>query len=214
MKKGKFISFEGIDGSGKSSAIQGVKDYLESRGIKTLCLRQPGGSSLGDELRKLLKHHPDNIENLCEVLLLCASFRACYLEKIKPALKEGVWVLTDRFADSTIAYQCGGSGIKQKSVKKLLKQSVPKEPDLTLYYDIKAETALSRVSQRGDLDNFEKRGPKYLEASRKKYLELAKKAKLSKSKEKRFFILNTEKLNKEMTLKESIKFIEKKFKLG
>lgn len=201
MNKGKFISFEGIDGSGKSSAIQKVNSHLKSLGIETLTLRQPGGSLLGDQLRSLLKHHPEKIDSLCEVLLLCASFRTCYIEKIQPALKKGVWVLTDRYTDSTVAYQCGGLGLKENNIEKLITQTVPGFPDLTLYYDIKAETAIKRVRQRGTLDNFEKRGVKFLEASRQKYLELAKNEK------GRFFTISTEKLNAIETANESIRII-------
>jgi dTMP kinase len=207
MTKGKFISFEGIDGSGKSSAIQSVNNYLKNKGINTLCLRQPGGSALGDQIRNLLKHHPEKIDNICEVLLLCTSFRACYLEKIRPAIEEGTWVLTDRYTDSTIAYQCGGLGIEQKSVENIISQTVPAFPELTLYYDIKAENAIQRVKQRGALDNFEKRGINFLEASRQKYLQLVN------SNPTKYHLINTEKLNEEETARTSIEIIEKNFQI-
>lgn len=203
MNKGKFISFEGIDGSGKSSAIGKVQAHLELLGLPTMVLRQPGGNKLGDEIRKVLKHHPEKIDSLCEVLLLCTSFRAAYLEKISPAMESGTWVLSDRYTDSTIAYQCGGLSVEQNSVEALIKQTVPGFPSLTLYYDIEAKNAIKRVEQRGTLDNFEKRGINFLEASRQKYLELASKE------PDRFFTINTEKLNELETAKESIKIIEK-----
>lgn len=217
MKKGKFITFEGIDGSGKSSAMQGVKTYLEGLNIKTISLRQPGGSSLGDEIRNILKHHPSNIDNMCEVLLLCASFRTSYIEQIKPAIEAGIWVLCDRYTDSTIAYQCGGIQELQKMngktnleitnemIQTIINLSVPNKPDLTLYYDLNANTALSRVSKRGKLDNFEKRGAQFLEASRQKYQELAS---LNLNRH-RFHTIDTETLNAEQALQESIKIIDK-----
>lgn len=203
INKAQFISFEGIDGSGKSSAMKNVNTYLQERGIKTLCLRQPGGSTLGDEIRNILKHHPEKIENLCEVLLLCASFRTCYIEQIKPTLEKGVWVLCDRFTDSTIAYQCGGMKIDEGLVRTIIDHSVPKSPDITLYYDIAANTAINRVKARGTLDNFEKRGTEFLEACRQKYLQLAKEHPT------RFFKVDTEKYNEKETSAVSTKIIEK-----
>jgi dTMP kinase len=203
INKAKFITFEGIDGSGKSSAMKNVNSYLQENGIKTLCLRQPGGSTLGNEIRNILKHHPEKIDNLCEVLLLCTSFRTCYIEQIKPTLEKGVWVLCDRFTDSTIAYQCGGMKIQEDLVKAIIEHSVPKSPDMTLYYDITANTAISRVKARGTLDNFEKRGTKFLEACRQKYLQLAK------EQPKRFFTIDTELCNEKETAAVSNKIVEK-----
>lgn len=202
MQKGKLISFEGIDGSGKSSALLGVKNYLENQGITTLCLRQPGGSSLGDELRNLLKTHPSDIDPLCEVLLLCTSFRACWLEKVKPALDTNTWVLMDRFTDSTIAYQCGGRKLSEETIKSIIKSTVPVTPDLSLYYDVDAQTALQRVAKRGILDNFEKRGLEFLRLSREKYHEIVE------NNPNRFFTIDTKSMNKKETIEKSIEYIK------
>ena len=197
-----FISFEGIDGSGKSSALTGVAEYLESQGIKTLCLRQPGGSTLGDEIRSILKHHPNDIEGLCEVLLLCASFRTSCLEQIIPALEDQKWVLCDRFTTSTIAYQCGGRELNQNLIESIIENTVPIKPDLTLYYDLSAKEALKRVGQRGALDNFEKRGLNFLAKSREKYKEIIL------ENPKNMLLIDTEKFNPKQTIEESIKLLK------
>lgn len=173
---GKLISFEGIDGSGKSSALAQASNFLERQGIKTICIRQPGGTSLGEKLRDILKNHPENISPISEVLMLSASFHEIYHQKISPELSKGTWVLCDRFTDSTIAYQSGGGGLKEQSLQKILEVACPLVPNKTFYYDISAKKALERVSQRGSgvFDNFEKRGYEYQEKIRQKFLKIAK----------------------------------------
>jgi dTMP kinase len=173
--RGELITFEGIDGSGKSSACQSAKDFLEGQGIKVIVTRQPGGSTLGNQIREILKHHPEEIDPATEVLLLSASFRQAIKEEIEPNLKKGTWVLCDRFTDSTIAYQCGGKALSESLVMSLLKQTIELTPSLTLYYDLPAQIGLKRAAERGMLDNFEKRGESFQEQIRQKYLKLAEK---------------------------------------
>jgi dTMP kinase len=173
--KGKFISFEGIDGSGKSSAIEAVGEFLAPKGIEYIITRQPGGTPLGDKIREILKHHPHEINPLGEVLLLAASFQAGLYETILPALEEGKWVLCDRYTDSTIAYQCGGKRLNEDTVRKILTECLSLNPEKTFYYDLPSKTALDRVTQRGNLDNFEKRGYEFQENVRQKYLDMAHK---------------------------------------
>jgi len=206
--RGQLISFEGIDGSGKSSAALAAKTFLERQGIKTLLTRQPGGTELGERVRDILKHHPKDIEPLSEVMLLLASFNASNKEIVEPFLASGGWVLLDRYTDSTIAYQCAGKGVKEKTLRKLIKNSIKLEPSLTLYFDITPEEGLKRASLRGKPDNFEKKGIEFQNKVRKKYLKLSKKEK------KRFKVINTllnnQDQTEELTLQEVQKLLERK----
>jgi dTMP kinase len=175
MNKGKIISFEGIDGSGKSSAAIRAKEYLEERGIKTLLTRQPGGTLLGEKIRDILKHHPQELDPLNEVMLLIASFHASNKEVIAPFLDSGGWVLMDRYTDSTIAYQCAGKGLDEVLISELIDKIITLKPSLTLYYDISPEEGLKRASLRGTPDNFEKKGIAFQEKIRRKFLDIAEK---------------------------------------
>jgi dTMP kinase len=203
MTKGKLISFEGIDGSGKSCAALAAKNYLESIGIKTLLTRQPGGTELGEKIREILKHHPKEISALSEVMLLMASFAQSNEETIKPFLASGGWVLLDRYTDSTIAYQAGGRGLSQKKIKSIIKKHLDVTPCLTLYFDVKPKIGLKRAAERGSPDNFEKKGIKFQKKIRKQYLALAKKE------GKRIKVIDSSKNNEEKTKEITLKAIEK-----
>jgi dTMP kinase len=202
---GKLISFEGIDGCGKSSAAEAVKNFLESKGVPCLLTRQPGGTELGEKIRDILKHHPKQIDPLSEVMLLIASFQASNQEIIKPFLASGGWVLLDRYTDSTIAYQSGGKGVNEKKLRKLIKTSLTLKPCLTLYFDLPPEEGLKRAAERGLPDNFEKLGVSFQNKIRKMFLKLAKK-------EKRIKVINTFENCQENTKKLSIKHVKKLLK--
>jgi dTMP kinase len=153
--QGKFITIEGIEGVGKSTNIAFVKTWLESRGVNCILTREPGGTELGEALRDLLLHG-GSVANKAELLMMFAS-RAQHLEeKIKPALEQGMWVICDRFTDSTYAYQGGGRQLNLdwiSSLEQLVHESF--QPDLTLLLDAPVEIGRARAAKRGAADRIE-----------------------------------------------------------
>lgn len=155
MKLGKFITIEGIEGVGKSTNIAFIQSQLEAKGIKTLLTREPGGTELGEQLRNLLLHGGD-VSDKAELLMMFASRAQHIEEKIKPALENGVWVICDRFTDSTFAYQGGGRQLELDWIKQL--ESLVHEafqPDLTLLLDAPVEVGRERASKRSAADRIE-----------------------------------------------------------
>lgn len=154
MKLGKFITFEGIDGSGKSTAALAAFDYLQSKGVDCILTREPGGTSLAEALRGLLLSTEHNMTADVEILILQAARAHHVIEKITPALEAGTWVICDRFADSTYAYQSKSldHALKQKewidSLQYMLK------PDVTFYmsvdYTVSSQRMAARNSAAGD----------------------------------------------------------------
>lgn len=173
---GRFITLEGGEGAGKSSQIQVVKDYLEARGIDVIVTREPGGTSVGQEIRNLLvSGDKDKWSPLSETLLILAD-RAAHLERvIRPALADGKYVVCDRFFDSTRAYQgiAGGLGLE---VIHNLQQPVlgTTLPDVTLLLDIDPEKGLSRAQERGGDLRFESKTLAYHQTLRQAFLDFAK----------------------------------------
>jgi dTMP kinase len=177
----KFIAFEGLDGSGKSSLIQGLVEALKSRSQPFVTTREPGGTPLAEELRELIIRttHEAPVPR-CELLLYQAG-RAQHVEKlIRPALQEGKWVLSDRFAASSVAFQSGGRSIPQSDVDWLNHYATGGlQPDLYVLLDLPVEESekrrLARTSATGQqLDRFEKEASEFHERVRQKYLEIAK----------------------------------------
>jgi dTMP kinase len=172
---GKFITIEGIEGVGKSTNIESIRTFLSDKQIKSIVTREPGGTSLAESIRcLLLKVEDEDPVELCELLLIFAS-RAQHIKKvIEPALKQGVWVLCDRFTDATYAYQGGGRGLSSSLISELenLVQG-PLRPDLTIILDLDVYTGLSRAKSRGALDRFEKEKLDFFERVRKAYLSIA-----------------------------------------
>mgnify|MGYP000733875607 CR=1 FL=1 len=155
MKSGKFITIEGIEGVGKSTNIAFIQSQLEAKGIKTLLTREPGGTELGEQLRNLLLHGGD-VSDKAELLMMFASRAQHIEEKIKPALESGVWVICDRFTDSTFAYQGGGRQLELDWIKQL--ESLVHEsfqPDLTLLLDAPVEVGRERACKRSAADRIE-----------------------------------------------------------
>lgn len=147
-----FIVFEGLDGSGKSTLIQGLDQELESRKISRLITREPGGTPLAEEIRGLLlKIGDEKPVDRCELLLYEAS-RAQHVDyKIKPALQRGEWVLCDRFYGSTVAFQCFARGLDRKTTDWLNDYAVGgTHPDLTILLDLSTEESLNRQDSRND----------------------------------------------------------------
>jgi dTMP kinase len=152
MEPGKFISIEGTEGAGKSTVLTFIQSCLTKFGIEAVWTREPGGTPLGEEIRKVLLHPQSNDVMMPETeLLLMFAARAQHLQTIvKPALAAGKWVVSDRFIDASYAYQCGGRGIDEKHVQMLDHWIVHGcYPDLTLLLDIAPEQGLERASKRG-----------------------------------------------------------------
>jgi dTMP kinase len=169
MSKAKFITFEGVDGAGKSTHLQWFAEALRGRGIDVLVTREPGGTPLGEKLRELLLHHPMRAGT--EALLMFAARLEHIEEVIKPALARGVWVVSDRFSDASFAYQGGGRGLplgKLEQLESWVHDGF--QPDLTLLFDIPIEVARQRLSNNASLDRFEQEKGEFFEKVRQAYL--------------------------------------------
>ena len=172
--KAKFITLEGIEGSGKTSSLKSITDLLDKKNISYVVTREPGGSSIGKELRAILLDPETEISPEVELLLMLSD-RKDHVEKvILPNLEKGNWVVSDRFMDSSIAYQGGGRQLGKKLIISLSEYLNLPQPDLTLLFDLPVETSLSRVKARGELDRFEKEELEFHKRIRNTYLDLAK----------------------------------------
>ncbi len=173
MEKGLFITFEGADGSGKTTQLNMVKDFLIEKGFDVVVTREPGSLDIGKKIREILLHAKEIVADRCEMFLFLAD-RAQHVETyIKPALKQGKIVLCDRHTDSTIAYQGYGRNQDIELLKNLNKIAVNGiEPDLTLLYDVSTEIAQLRVGS--EKDRMESAGMEFHKKVRNGYLELQK----------------------------------------
>ncbi len=172
---GVFITVEGSEGSGKTTNIAHVRAYLEAAGRDVLLTREPGGTSLGEQLRGLLLDHRQAAMSVETELLLMIAARAQHLEEvIRPALAAGRWVLCDRFTDASYAYQGAGRGMEPERIA-VLEHWVQRglRPDLTLLLDIPVEIGLQRASARGEPDRFECEVVAFFERVREGYLARA-----------------------------------------
>jgi dTMP kinase len=151
--QGKFITLEGIDGSGKSTQLRLLTGDLRSRGLDVITTREPGGTPLGRRLREAFLETVENVAPIAELLLFAAD-RAQHVELlIKPALAEGRTVISDRYADATAAYQGAGRGFPQVIVDRVIEIATGGlKPDLTLFFDISVETAISRMGSPTEAD--------------------------------------------------------------
>ena len=169
----KFITLEGIEGSGNTSSIKSITDLLDRKRISYVVTREPGGSSIGSELRSILLDPKTEISSEVELLLMLAD-RKDHVEKvILPNLETGNWVISDRFMDSSIAYQGGGRKLDKKMIDSFSRNLNLPNPDLTLLFDVPVEISLSRVKARGELDRFEQEKLDFHNRIREAYLELA-----------------------------------------
>ena len=170
--KGKFISFEGIDGAGKSTHIAFVAEWLAARGRRVVSTREPGGTALGEQLRDLLLHQKMHLET--EALLMFASRREHIAQVIEPGLARGDWVISDRFTDASFAYQGGGRGLPRAKMDALENWVHPHlQPDLTLLFDVPLAVARERLDATRTLDKFEQEQTNFFEACRNEYLRRA-----------------------------------------
>ncbi len=168
----RFITFEGIDGAGKSSHIDAVATHLRARGATVVLTREPGGTPLAERLRELLLHSP--MDYLTESLLVFAARRDHVQNVIAPALARGDVVLCDRFTDATFAYQGGGRGFDPQVLSTLENWvHAQVQPDLTLWFDLPAEVASQRRAAARQPDRFEQQDTEFFERVRSAYAQRA-----------------------------------------
>lgn len=171
--RGKFITFEGIDGAGKSSHVEWLAGWLREQGKTVRVTREPGGTPLGEKLRGLLLSEPMHLET--ETLLMFAARREHLAQVIEPALERGEWVVCDRFTDATYAYQGGGRGLcrnKLQSLEHWVHDHL--QPDLTLLFDLPFDVARERIAHSTrELDRFEQERADFHERVRLAYLDRA-----------------------------------------
>jgi dTMP kinase len=172
MARGKFITFEGIDGAGKSTHVNSVAEQLRAAGHTVVSTREPGGTSLGEKLRALLLAEPMHLET--EALLMFAARREHIAQVIEPALARGEWVISDRFTDASFAYQGGGRHLSLDKLAVLEQWVHPDlQPDLTLLFDVPIDVARQRLDAERVLDKFEQEKSAFFTATRDVYLQRA-----------------------------------------
>ena len=184
--EGKFITLEGIEGSGKSTNLSIIKQILDDNQINHIVTREPGGGPLGPNLREILLDKSNVISPTVEMLLMMADRKDHVDNVIKPNLKKGNWVISDRYLDSTIAYQGGGRQLDVNLITFLSGELDLPTPDLTLLFDLPVNEALERAKERSELDRFESEPEDFHNRIRDSYLEQA-------SKNDRFKIVNSSK---------------------
>jgi dTMP kinase len=168
----RFITFEGIDGAGKSTHIPFVASLLRERGLTVVTTREPGGTALGESLRDILLHQKMHIET--EALLMFAGRREHLAQVIEPALARGEWVISDRFTDASFAYQGGGRNLARAKLEALEQWVHPHlQPDLTLLFDVPLEVARARLDAERTPDKFEQEKTAFFASTRAEYLRRA-----------------------------------------
>ena len=172
--RGKLITFEGVDGAGKSTHVEWFANELRSAGHGVVVTREPGGSPLGEKLRELVLHEP--MDAVTETLLVFTARDDHLKKRIQPALDAGTWVVCDRFTDATVAYQGGGKGVAPGLIEAMRKIVHPDlQPDCTLIFDCAFEVSQERMQRSGRaLDRFEREGRAFFERVRAAYLAVAK----------------------------------------
>ena len=184
MNKSIFITLEGVDGAGKSTHIDFIKNYFETKKINFHMTREPDGTTLGEKLRSSLLH--ENMDPLTETILMFAARCEHIKSVIKPKLESDITVVSDRFTDATYAYQHGGKGIDLQTIdilKKLIQKEL--EPDLTFLFDLPVNISIERLKKTREMDKFESENEAFHQAIRSTYLAIAKKNK------DRFYILDS-----------------------
>ncbi len=178
--RGKFITFEGIDGSGKSTQLRLLADDLRFRGYNVVTTHQPGGTPLGRRLREAFLETDENVSPMAELLLFGAD-RAQHVEfLIKPSLAEGKVVISDRYADATVAYQGAGRGFSKTVINQVVKLATGGlKPGLTLFFDLPVETGLQRTGKRDEMgesrNRLDRESIEFYQRVRDAYHEIMKK---------------------------------------
>ena len=173
LPRGRFITFEGLDGAGKSTHVEWFASALQKRtGHAVVVTREPGGTNLGEAVRQLVLHEAMHLET--ETLLMFAARRQHLADVILPALERGDSVVCDRFTDATFAYQGGGRGLSLEKIATLETWVHPGfQPDLTVFFDVSAETARARLDAARTPDRFERQDEAFFLRVRAEYLRLA-----------------------------------------
>jgi len=187
MKKGLFITLEGIEGAGKSTAVDFIEDFLTKEGHDVIKTREPGGTVIGEQIREILLKNENYTLTYDTELLLVFSARVQHIQEvILPALSSGKIILCDRFTDASYAYQGGGRGIDASRIN-LLEKWVQGDlrPNLTLLFDLDVSIGMQRTKKRSDADRFEREEINFFEKIRNTYLERAK------NEPQRFRIINS-----------------------
>lgn len=169
----RFVTFEGVDGAGKSTHIDWFADRLaECTGVEVVTTREPGGTPIGEALREVVLHRPMHLET--EALLMFAARRQLVADVIEPALARGAWVVCDRFTDATVAYQGGGRGLARDRIETLRRWVHPHlEPATTLLFDLDPEVAKRRLDTTRQKDRFENEADEFFVRVRTAYQQLA-----------------------------------------
>lgn len=171
--RGKFITLEGIEGSGKSTSLDTISKILETLDIEFIITKEPGGGPLGKDLRKILLDKKTSISPEVELLLMMADRKNHIDNILEPSLEKGVWVISDRYLDSSYAYQGGGRQIDTSKIDLLTELLKLPIPDLTILFDLSPEIALQRAKNRSELDRFEIEPIDFHQRIREAYLNLA-----------------------------------------
>lgn len=174
-ERGLFITLEGVEGVGKSTNLEYLRQLLVEQGVDLVVTREPGGTPLAEDIRALLLTlREETVSPIAELLLMFAARAQHIAEVIEPALAAGRWVLCDRFTDATYAYQSGGRGIEPRSVQQLEQLAQGElRPDCTLLFDCPVDVGLARARGQGEPDRFESEQLAFFERVRATYLQLA-----------------------------------------
>ena len=171
--RGKFITLEGIEGSGKSTSLDTISKILDTLDIEFIITKEPGGGPLGKDLRKILLDKKTSISPEVELLLMMADRKNHIDNILEPSLEKGVWVISDSYLDSSYAYQGGGRQIDTSKIDLLTELLRLPIPDLTILFDLSPEIALQRAKNRSELDRFESEPIDFHQRIREAYLNLA-----------------------------------------
>jgi dTMP kinase len=171
--RGSFITLEGIEGSGKSTSLETITKTLSDHNINFILTKEPGGGPLGQDLRTLLLDKSSRISPDTELLLMMADRKDHIDNYVIPNLEKGIWIISDRYLDSTYAYQGGGRQIDTSKIDKLVSLLDLPIPDLTILFDLAPSIALQRAKKRSALDRFESEPLDFHERIRSTYLSLS-----------------------------------------
>ena len=176
MKKGKFITIDGVEGAGKSTQIAFICSYLHRKGIDVVKTREPGGTDLGEQIRSLLLGlDNEGMHSDTELLLMFSARNELIQNKIKPALAEGKWVVSDRFTDASFAYQGGGRQLNLNRISELESWVLGKfQADLTLLLDVGVDVGMTRIESRQSKDRIEKEEREFFERVRSAFIDRSK----------------------------------------
>lgn len=173
MKRGLFLSLEGIDGAGKSTHLEFISEYLKSKGHQVIITREPGGTIIGEKIRELLLMS-DQINHNTELLLYFASRQELISNVIIPNLKNGVSVIADRFVDASIAYQGGGRKLGVEKIRQVYNLLEPRlKTDITFLFDVPLKLAMNRLQRSRQLDRIEKEPEEFFSRVQNTYYQLA-----------------------------------------